>query len=155
MGYNTAATEWPTGVYVPSAVKLLVDKFLGLLDDDSPDVGDALVEIFSPNGVAYFGGQPFKGASALRQSRIHAWTAIATRRHEVLRVYAADEAASDLLFIGNVAMGLRNGKSVKGEFVGRITILNPESEHPLIQLYQVWGHCKADSPVYGHSTIVS
>lgn len=63
MGYNTDLAEWPRGTDTPEPVKRLIDRFYNLLDDDSSAVGNILAdEIFTPDGVAYFGGQPFKGA---------------------------------------------------------------------------------------------
>lgn len=75
----------------------------------------------------------------IRASRDHAWKAIATRRHQVLRVYVADSDASDLLFIASVTMGLRNGKRVEGEFAGRLVISGTGGPNPRLSLYQVWG----------------
>lgn len=62
MGYKTDSAEWPRGTITPEPVKRLIDRFYSLLDDDSPTAGNILAdEIFTPDGVAYFGGQPSKG----------------------------------------------------------------------------------------------
>lgn len=64
MGYNTESAEWPTAVEVPQAIKDLIDRFYNLLDDDRPGVGETLAdEIFTPDGVAYFGGKPSTGSA--------------------------------------------------------------------------------------------
>jgi hypothetical protein len=61
MGYNTASTDWPSQ-HISIAVKSLLDKFLNLLDDKSPTVGDTLAdEIFAPGAEAQFGPHVFKG----------------------------------------------------------------------------------------------
>lgn len=66
MGYNTDSTKWPTAAEVPQPVKDLIDRFYNLLDDDGPEVGTILAdEIFTPNAVAYFGGQPSRGAAGM------------------------------------------------------------------------------------------
>lgn len=57
----------------------------------------------------------------------------------MLRVYAADSDASDLLFIASVTMGLRNGRQVEGEFAGRLVIADARGSNPRLNLYQVWG----------------
>lgn len=80
----------------------------------------------------------------IRVSRDHAWKAIATRRHQVLKVYFADSDGSDLLFIASVIMSLRNGKQVEGEFTGRLVIADTKGPNPRLSLYQVWG--VRDSP---------
>lgn len=38
-------------------------------------------------------------------------------------------------------MGLKNGRTVAGEFAGRLEIADPQTEHPKLRLYQVWGVC--------------
>ena len=62
MGYTIDSTEWPTGVEVPQPVKALVERLYRLRDDTNPGAGDILAdEIFSDDGVAYFGASPFRG----------------------------------------------------------------------------------------------
>lgn len=167
MGYDTDSTKWPTAVEVPQPVKDLVNRFYNLLDDDRPEVGAILAdEIFTPDATAYFGGQPSTGSAGMsfdlhnitkrclawpfvnlltskdiRISRINAWKSIASRKHSVSKVFVCKSDASDLLFIAHVAMGLRNGKEVEGEFCGRLTIAGAQGPNPRLTLYQVWGVC--------------
>lgn len=42
------------------------------------------------------------------------------------------------MFIGHVAMSFSNGKSVAGEFTGRLRVENATSSQPRLLLYQVW-----------------
>ncbi|OAL22385.1 hypothetical protein AYO20_11210 [Fonsecaea nubica] len=138
MGYNTEKTEWPT-FEINKAVKELIDQFFWQLDQQDPQVGDILADdIFAKTGKAEFGGHLYTGPEEIRKSRDNAWKVISSRRHEVLKVFSADLDGSDLLFIGNVAMGLRNGNSVAGEFTGRLRIENPTSSQPKLLLYQIW-----------------
>ncbi|KIW82952.1 hypothetical protein Z517_02195 [Fonsecaea pedrosoi CBS 271.37] len=151
MGYNTEKTEWPT-FEINKAVKELIDQFFWQLDQQDPKVGDILADdIFAKTGQAEFGGHLYSGPEGkfalppasfltfqIRKSRDNAWKVISSRRHEVLKVFSADLDGSDLLFIGNVAMGLRNGQSVAGEFTGRLRIENPTSSQPKLLLYQIW-----------------
>ncbi|KAH8784987.1 hypothetical protein F5883DRAFT_707940 [Diaporthe sp. PMI_573] len=144
MGYDTDSTKWPTAVEVPQPVKDLVHRFYNLLDDDRPEVGAILAdEIFTPDATAYFGGQPSTGSADIRISRINAWKSIASRKHSVSKVFVCKSDASDLLFIAHVAMGLRNGKEVEGEFCGRLTIAGAQGPNPRLTLYQVWGDTSA------------
>lgn len=61
------------------------------------------------------------------------------RKYEALKVYLCGSDASDLLFTARVAMGLRNGKHVEGEFTGHLVIADPQTASPKLHLYQVWG----------------
>lgn len=71
MGYNTDTAEWPRGTDISEPVKRLIDRFYNLLDDDSPTAGNILAdEIFTPDGVAYFGGQPSKGKNGKDAERV-------------------------------------------------------------------------------------
>lgn len=61
MGYNTESTSWPSQ-HISPAVKNLLDRFLNLLDDKSPTVGNTLAdEIFTPTAEAQFGAHTFRG----------------------------------------------------------------------------------------------
>ncbi|VUC32627.1 unnamed protein product [Clonostachys rosea] len=144
MGYSIDSATWPEGVIIPTEVKILIERFFQTVDTNRDDAGDILAdELFDENGVAYFGAHPFRGPEEIRKSRAHAWDAIETRKHKVLRVYTRAPDCNDLLFVAHVAMGLKNGKSVDGEFVGRFTISNAESKGPKLSLYQVWGDTSA------------
>ncbi|KAJ3547718.1 hypothetical protein NM208_g1351 [Fusarium decemcellulare] len=144
MGYSIDSAEWPTGIHVPPTVKQLIEKFYLLLDNTEPNVGDTLAdEIFSDDGVAYFGANPFRGSDEIRRSRDGAWKVITSRKHEVLKVYSGNSDSSDLLFVARVAMGLRNGVKVAGEFAGRLVIADSQTANPKLKLYQVWGDTSA------------
>ncbi|CAG9947759.1 unnamed protein product [Clonostachys rosea f. rosea IK726] len=143
MGYSIDTATWPEGLNIPVEVKSLIERFFETVDTNRDDAGDILAdELFAEDGVAYFGAHPFRGievGAEIRKSRIHAWDTIETRQHKILRVYTRAPDCNDLLFVAHVAMGLKNGKNVDGEFVGRFTISNREPKGPKLSLYQVWG----------------
>lgn len=58
-----------------------------------------------------------------------------------MRVYAFDSSSLDLLLIGNVEMGLANGKDILEEFTARVLISPEKSGRLRIDLYQVWAVC--------------
>jgi hypothetical protein len=78
------------------------------------------------------------GCKAVRRSRDNAWKTIETRRHELLKVYTDGNAAEDLLIIGQVTVGLKDGIAKKGEFVARIALTEGQTSNPKIKLYKVW-----------------
>ncbi|KAK5459866.1 hypothetical protein LTS15_003995 [Exophiala xenobiotica] len=122
--YVTAQTEWPTAVSVKPEVRRLLAHFYHLLDIPDPSVGHRFAEeVFTPDGVMFGMGPGFEGAVEIRKARENAWTDYVSRRHEMLRVYAHDGLGLDLLVIGRVEMGLRNGKSVREEFVARFVVV--------------------------------
>uniref|UniRef100_A0A8H7N0F5 SnoaL-like domain-containing protein n=1 Tax=Bionectria ochroleuca TaxID=29856 RepID=A0A8H7N0F5_BIOOC len=144
MGYSIDTATWPEGLNIPVEVKSLIERFFETVDTNRDDAGDILAdELFAEDGVAYFGAHPFRGIEEIRKSRIHAWDTIETRQHKILRVYTRAPDCNDLLFVAHVAMGLKNGKNVDGEFVGRFTISNREPKGPKLSLYQVWGDTSA------------
>lgn len=72
--------------------------------------------------------------------REHAWTAIATRHHDVHRVYTAKDDFSDIFFLGTLTAKFRNGCTVAQEFVSR-TVFDPDSlkaGKAKAKYYQVW-----------------
>jgi hypothetical protein len=74
----------------------------------------------------------------IQKSRDNAWTMFDSRKHTVLRVYSYNERGDDLLFIGHVAMDLKKGKHVAGEFTGRFQIADVESSSPKLKSYSIW-----------------
>jgi hypothetical protein len=122
--YVTAQTEWPTAVSVKPEVRRLLAHFYHLLDIPDPGIGHRFAEeVFTPDGVMFGMGPGFQGQAEIRKARENAWTDYVSRRHEVLRVYAHDGLGLDLLVIGRVEMGLRNGKTVREEFVARFVVV--------------------------------
>ena len=75
----------------------------------------------------------------IRKSRDNAWKLFETRKHTVSRVYSSNNEADDLLFIAWVAMDLKNGENVAGEFVGRLQMADTQSQIPRIRSYSIWG----------------
>lgn len=164
MGYNTDLTEWPA-VGVPEVVKSLVDKLFSVLDTKSPGAGDKLAdEIFAVDGVLD-SSHRFEGAEGLwsdlrcscglepdnlvdqlndvyhleiRTSRKDAWTMIASRSHEILKVYTDSYETSDLLMIGQLTVRLKSEEQKRGQFIARISLTDSQTAEPRIKLYKVW-----------------
>ncbi|OAG45109.1 hypothetical protein AYO21_00457 [Fonsecaea monophora] len=137
MGINTALTEWPS-IQIPDAVKQHVDKFFSIMDTNAPEAGGRLAEeIFASDG-AIDGHHRFEGTEALRRSRDNAWKVIATRRHEILKVFTDSVTAEDLLVLGQVTVGYVSGEKKRGEFTARISLVDTQTSHPRIKLYKVW-----------------
>lgn len=78
----------------------------------------------------------------IRKSRQTAWDKVDFRRHEIARVFAANDR--DFLFIGNAAFRAKNGNSFKEEFIARAIVDDPYSPQPRIEYFTVWpvsNHC--------------
>lgn len=72
-----------------------------------------------------------------------AWDTVASRRHTISRVYAHDVDGTDFMILAVNTTGLKNGKSVTGEFTARI-IVDQESLNrgqPRLKYVQVWAVC--------------
>jgi hypothetical protein len=161
MGYSTSSTEWPRAVSVSDKAKTTIDTLFSLLDDTSETAGDKLAEdVFTHDGVMESSTGKVEGkegteitfptikvdkikqsliqATAIRRSRDNAWKVVRSRRHELLRVYAHDSAALDLLAIGQVTAGLPNNKTVTAEFTTRIILVDEGNSGPKIKSYLLW-----------------
>ncbi|KAH7074370.1 hypothetical protein BKA63DRAFT_312452 [Paraphoma chrysanthemicola] len=137
MGYSTALTEWPS-LAVPQAVKDLIDKLFATMDLNDPRAGDILAdEIFTVDGLID-GRHKAQGSEALRKCRDNVWTAIHSRKHELLKVYVSSETCEDILAIGQVTIGYKNGEKKIGEFIARLLIHHPQSAASKLKLYNVW-----------------
>lgn len=72
----------------------------------------------------------------IREARKKAWSVITKRRHEILKVFVADSAGTDLMVLGKVTVGLKNGQSLTSDFAGRVIIQRSGSNRPMVQYYQ-------------------
>ena len=72
-----------------------------------------------------------------------------SRKHTVLRVYSHNKRGDDPLFIGHVAMDLKNGNHVAGEFTGRFQIADAESSSPKLKSYSIWAVSITLVPIFG------
>ncbi|EXJ63297.1 uncharacterized protein A1O5_11618 [Cladophialophora psammophila CBS 110553] len=80
---------------------------------------------------------------AIKQSRKTAWDTISSRKHEVLQVYPGQKDYSDLMLIGRLTAGLKNGNEVVTDFIAQIHFQGDTSKDPKGTLYKVWG-CTLD-----------
>ena len=74
----------------------------------------------------------------LRRCRDRAWDVIRRRRHEVLKVYVADDEATDLVILGKVTAELNNGRSVASDFAARLVLESAGTGRPMVKRYQVF-----------------
>ena len=79
-----------------------------------------------------------QSSAEISRSRDHAWDAIKTRHHEVIKVYLCGPDSDDLLLIGKVTMGFRNGKAITEEFAANFVVSGADTQKPRVKLYQVW-----------------
>ena len=121
--YVTAHTEWPIAVAVLPEVQHLLEYFYFLLDIPDTTIGHRFAEeVFTKDAVMFGMGPGFRGEAEIRKSREMAWIDYTSRRHEILRVYTHDAQGFDLLALGRVDLGLRNGSAVQEEFVARFVV---------------------------------
>ena len=53
-------------------------------------------------------------------------------------MYTSSDSGDDLMFLGHVAMDLKNGEHVAGEFTGRFELADTQKNFPRIRSYSVW-----------------
>lgn len=71
-----------------------------------------------------------------------AWEHVTSRYHKIVKAYSATDDGSDLLMIGYAVLVLKNGKEVKGDFLGRARIEGVNTSSPRMSLFQAWGVSK-------------
>lgn len=157
MASAISSTSWPSTL-VSQEGKSLINHFFTLADTKSPDSGERLAnEVFTENGIFIAANGPSTGRAgetafllpfngscintdrcqAISKSRERVWDVIASRQHEVIKVYSSDAEGRDLLVIGKLTAGLSSGKKAEVEFAGRI-VMEETVDGLRISLYQVW-----------------
>jgi hypothetical protein len=76
----------------------------------------------------------------IKRYRDGAWEAIASRRHTISLVYAHDAKGTDLMLVAVNTTGLKNGRTVTGEFTARIIVDQHSLDRgqPRLRYVQVW-----------------
>ncbi|KAJ5531860.1 hypothetical protein N7527_005253 [Penicillium freii] len=144
MSYITENTVWPTATVLKPEIKDLIRDFYVLADLPDPQAGvQYAADIFTPTGVMKgpFGpADLYVGTDEIKKSKLNAWGAITSRRHRIKRVFVADEGGHDLMLIGEVDLGLKNGKSITNEYAARMLVDQDiiHEGHPRLSLSSVW-----------------
>ncbi|KAL2008852.1 hypothetical protein VTN00DRAFT_7046 [Thermoascus crustaceus] len=122
MGYTFKKTVWPATPIDP-AVKKLIERYYVLADTNSPESADLLAdEVFTETGMMKGAVKSFSGSKEIRSSRNGVPGIIISRRHEIHRVFVADDKGHDLMLIGTIEIGLKGGRAVPGEFATRMVV---------------------------------
>ena len=64
--------------------------------------------------------------------------ATASHSHELVRIYATNSPASDLLVLGSFRIGLKDGNHVDLDFTARFVTNAGQGEEERLQFVQVW-----------------
>ncbi|OCK79054.1 hypothetical protein K432DRAFT_355638 [Lepidopterella palustris CBS 459.81] len=130
-------TVWPAGF--PTPVKDVILLFFSLADDKSSTAGPRLAdEVFTPTGLMKNGAAKFEGTAEISKSREKAWDAYESRKHSVIKVFTHGDKADDLVVLGSLDAGFKNGKSAVGGFCVRIKVEGAEGSKPRLGLYEVF-----------------
>lgn len=76
--------------------------------------------------------------SEIIASRSTAWNHVATRKHQVLRVYIAKRDYTDILLVGKVEVKYKNGNDLSTEFIARAAFEVVGDGRVKANLYQGW-----------------
>ncbi|OQV00122.1 hypothetical protein CLAIMM_05660 [Cladophialophora immunda] len=154
-----ANTIWPPDLPVPLALRDWLEHLFTTVDSKSPGSGEQLAALYAPDATVFGMHGKAEGSEgqqacyfqshhpiglilrleAIKQSRETAWDTISSRKHEVLQVYPGKQDYSDLVLIGRLTAGLKNGNEVVTEFIAQIHFQGDTSTNPKGTLYKVWG----------------
>ncbi|KAH7131832.1 hypothetical protein B0J11DRAFT_612041 [Dendryphion nanum] len=122
MSYVTTDTVWPS-LSLSIQTRYLIATFYEIADKKDDDAGDRIAnEIFAENGVLVAPNGTFKGSKEISKSREGAWKTVHSRTHRITKVFANDEAGSDLVLLGTVKMVSNDRTEKIMPFMAHITI---------------------------------
>jgi hypothetical protein len=75
--------------------------------------------------------------SELVAFRDGAWDIIRARRHTIKKVYVSEDPKNDVIIVGLVMFGHKNGQSATQEFIGNF-VMQEHEDSALIKTYQAW-----------------
>ncbi|KAL2072004.1 hypothetical protein VTL71DRAFT_11347 [Oculimacula yallundae] len=143
-----ANTIWPSDLVTPPELKQWLADFYETVDSKADNSGTKLAALFTDDGIMHGMSGQVAGKEAIAASRKSAWTAIASRKHVVVCVYAGAKDFSSILIIGNLVAGLHNGNQIDVEFIAQVDLDGVVQERPRATLYKVWGRTVGKSDVF-------
>ena len=166
MGANSVtedASIWPTSIKGGSIQKA-IERFCELADDPTHEGSVSFSNLFTSTGTLVARGHVCKGHDGesapltsvtssksstadlwvkfcsfqdLVRFRDGAWDPITKRKHTVHKVYVSHDTRADVLVLGRVTFGHKNGQSVTQDFQGNFLMIE-DGNTALIQSYQAW-----------------
>lgn len=152
MGYTFEKTVWPATPIDPAVKELIERYYVLADTNSPESADLLADEVFTETGVMKGAVKSFSGSKGLqistylythlqrgKKSRDTTWLLtnatieirssrngvpgiIISRRHEIHRVFVADDRGHDLMLIGTIEIGLKGGRTVPGEFATRMVV---------------------------------
>jgi hypothetical protein len=126
---------------------------------DTPDVHEQYSRNFTDDATFILASRISKGrdGEALRsdhvrcvinvrleilQTRKSMWSAVASRRHTVCKIFPFGDNANEVMLYGQVAYDLKDGGHSEKDWAARAVLTKPSNDGPLrLQFYQVYLVC--------------
>ncbi|KAH6990181.1 hypothetical protein EDB80DRAFT_882189 [Ilyonectria destructans] len=140
MNHAIDKTVWPAAT-LNNGVKDLITKFYQLADSKQPDAGARMAsEVFSKDATLLSPNGTFQGSSEIAKSRDNAWAVVNLREHRVLQVFTSHENRLELVVLGTLNTGFKNGNFLDSPFASHMTIEESsiDSGDPRLRRMQVF-----------------
>ncbi|KAK1761941.1 hypothetical protein QBC33DRAFT_502148 [Phialemonium atrogriseum] len=147
MSYVTKEATWPATT-LQKGVKEVIARFYELADSKEPDAGPRIAnEVFTKDATLVSVSGTFQGFSDISASRDKAWVVVNSRQHSISRVFAGDDKGLELVLLGAVKTGFKNGQVLDSPFACHITVdaSSAKSGDPRLKFMEVF----AVSRVFG------
>ncbi|OAA50495.1 hypothetical protein NOR_00945 [Metarhizium rileyi] len=145
----------PDGIDIsPDMIEFLGDFYR---ISDIPGEHDQYVDLFMPSATFILASKRASGKEGSRlqpaspaqtamansqpeimNTRIGMWSAVASRRHTVHKVFPSSNSSNEFMLYGSVALGLRSGANIDVDWAARADIVKAADGKWRMKFYQVY-----------------
>lgn len=126
----------PDGIDIsPDMIEFLGDFYR---ISDIPGEHDQYVDLFMPSATFILASKRASGKEEIMNTRIGMWSAVASRRHTVHKVFPSSNSSNEFMLYGSVALGLRSGANIDVDWAARADIVKAADGKWRMKFYQVY-----------------
>ncbi|EFY99964.1 hypothetical protein X797_001382 [Metarhizium robertsii] len=105
---------------------------------DIPGEHDQYVDQFTQDAIFILASKKSHGKQEILATRIGMWSAVASRKHTVHKVFPFSNESNEFMLYGSVALGLRNGAHTDVDWAARADIVKSVDGKWRMKFYQVY-----------------
>ncbi|CAH0044378.1 unnamed protein product [Clonostachys solani] len=143
---HTYKSEYPSGLTTdPEIVQFFEDFYK---TSDTPGAHDQYVDLFAKDAtfilaskhcVGHDDGSITKNQAEITTTRHGMWTAVASRKHSIPKIFPFGNGTNEFMLYGSVALGLKNGAEAEVDWAARAEVLKSPSDGKWrMSFYQVY-----------------
>ncbi|CAI6084193.1 hypothetical protein V2G26_020211 [Clonostachys chloroleuca] len=134
---HTYKSDYPSDLTTdPEIVQFFEDFYK---TSDTPGAHDKYVDLFTKDAQFVLASKRSVGHDEITTTRHGMWTAVASRKHTIPKIFPFGNGTNEFMLYGSVALGLKNGIDAEVDWAARAQVVKSSSDGKWrMSFYQVY-----------------